>query len=367
MNDTKQVSFYQKLIVCLLTGIIANFSLGRISDSVSSQFERIILTTTAWIILIILVAFIFIWQYLDKRNKINSLSALAFIQATLIYFLAFDFTKWGLLKILHLHMTTSLGWMEMPLSMLSGVNQLSHFFGQSYPMVVTLGMCEIEGAILILFRKTRLLGAFILFVMVANIVLLDILYSILRPLPEACTLLCGVLYVALLDYEKIVTFFFKASNHIPKFNFTNQHLKNLLKVSAIIFPCILLIPNNKKQFRPNLTGKYEIKKMTLNGKEKEINPCSDSTFSTLYFDLGDNFVLTNSHFKKRQIGHFEFNESTRQFKNTWEYPKGFNDTLFAKVSALDTENKMTLAGIMGKDTLTMELLKVKVKSVSKTY
>jgi hypothetical protein len=67
------------------------------------------------------------------------------------------------------------------------------------------------------------------------------------------------------------------------------------------------------------------------------------------------------------VGHFEFDEATRQFKTIWRYPKGLNDTLFAKVSSLDNEHKMILSGIMGKDTLNIELLKKEVKSVSKTY
>ena len=264
-------------------------------------------------------------------------------------------------------MTTSLAWMEMPMTMLSGEQQLSHFFGQNYPMVVAFGICEITGAILILFRRTRLLGAFILIIMSANIALIDFLYGVKGPFPEACMLLCVSLYIAMQDYDKIVAFFFTASTALPKFNFKNQGFKNIIRASAIIIPMLILIPKYKVQFRSTLTGKYKIEKMTVNGKEQLADSCNNNIFSTIYFDLGDYFIFTSNDFNKKQIGHFEFNEATRQFKTTWQYPKGLSDTLFAKVSLPDKENRMTLSGIMGRDTLNMELLKREVKSAAKTY
>lgn len=264
-------------------------------------------------------------------------------------------------------MTTSLGWMEMPMTMLSGEQQLSHFFGQNYPMVIALGICEILGAILILIRKTRLLGASILFVMCANIALMDFLYGVKDPFPEVLLLLCVVVYIALQDYDKIKNFFFNANTNLPKFNIKNQLVKNIIRVSAIVIPLLILIPHYEVQFRPNLTGKYKVINMTVNRKELLLNSCSDTIFSNVYFDLGDNFVFMSNNFIHRKVGRFKFNETTRQFKTIWQYPKGLNDTLYGKISSLNEENKMTLSGIMGKDTLYMELLKMKVKSVSNTY
>ena len=368
MDKTIKVTFLHKTVVCLLTGILTAYTIKRFNPAyLPDWLPKISIPISIWIFLLASLLFIPIWHFQERKNKINSTSTLAFFQAVLIYFLAFDFTKWALLKFLHLHMTTSLGWMEMPMTMLSGEQQFSHFFGQNYPMVIALGICEIAGAILILFRKTRLLGAFILFVMSANIALMDFLYAVKDPFPEVLLLLCVVVYIALQDYDKMKNFFFQASTSLPKFNFKNQLFKNIIRISAIVIPLLILIPNYEVQFRPNLTGKYKIMKMTVNRKELLLNPCNDSIFSNVYFDLGDYFVFMSNNFINRQVGRFQFNEATRQFKTIWQYPKGLNDTLFAKISSLDKENKMTLSGIMGKDTLNFELLKIKVKSVSNTY
>ena len=368
MYKTKSVSFFHKIVICVLTGLLSSYTIKRFNPAYFPNWLPKILTPISiWLFLLASLLFIPVWGFQERKNKINSRSTLAFLQAVLIYFIAFDFTKWALLKFLHLHMTTSLGWMEMPMTMLSGEQQLSHFFGQNYPMVVAFGICEITGAIFILFRKTRLLGAFILFVMSANIALMDFLYGVKGPFPEVCLLLGAVTYIALLDYDKIVNFFFRASTSLPKFNFKNQFVKNTIRVSAIVIPLLILIPNYKVQFRSNLTGKYKITRMTVNGKELLLDSCNSHTFSNAYFDLGDYFVFASNDFNNRQVGHFEFNETTRQFKTIWQYPKGLNDTLFAKVSSLDKENKMTLSGIMGSDTLNIELLKKEVRSATKNY
>jgi hypothetical protein len=264
-------------------------------------------------------------------------------------------------------MTTSLGLMEMPMTMVSGEKQLSHFFGQSYPMVCFLGLAEILGALFILFRKTRLLGGVILLVMSANIIIIDILYKVHDPLGEAITLFIGVLYLVYQDKEKVMNFFFQANPSLPNFNYGNHILKNTLKLFAIIIPIILIIPFHRKKYRPTLTGKYNILKMTVNGKFKTIEQCSDTTFSKVYFDLGDFFILTNNNFTKRQVGHFTINEATRNFETTWQYPIGLNNNFKGKVTDLGNNNKMKLSGTMGQDTLEMEFEKMEVKNFNRTY
>ena len=368
MDSVKSVSFLHKIVVCLLAGLLTSYTIKRFNSSyLPDLLPKISTPIIIWLLVIGFILFIPIWQLQEKRNKINSVSTLGFLQAVLIYFLAFDFTKWALLKFLHLHMTTSLGWMEMPMTMLSGEQQVSHFFGQNYPMVVVFGICEITGAILILFRKTRLLGLFILFAMSANIVLMDFLYEVKDPLPEAFLLFCVVVYLMLLDYKKIADFFFKVTDTLPSINLKSKFIKNAIRLSAVIIPSLILIPHYQIQFRPNLTGKYKITTMTVNGKKVIPDACNDSVLSNVYFDFGDYFVFMSNNYINRKVGHFEFNKTTRQFKTIWQYPKGLNDTLFAKVSLLDKSNKMNLFGIMGKDTLNMQLLKQKVKSVITTY
>ncbi len=365
MENKKKVSLTQKIIACVLTAFVTAYPLARLNPNFfpNPVFARLL----AYLLFAVLITILLFWKLIQRQTKQSSHSILGLVNGILAFALAFHFTKWGLLKILRLHMTTSLGLMEMPMTMVSGEKQLSHFFGQSYPMVCILGLFEILGAIFILFRKTRLLGAMVLFVMTANIILIDVLYYVNGPLLEAITLLVGVLYLAYQDKEKIIDFFFSANVNLPKFNFNSSILKNALRLSAILIPIILLTPHYKTQYRQGLTGKYTIIKMAENGTEIAINPCSDSTFSKVYFDLGDFFIFTNDNFTKRQIGHFTINETTRTFETTWQYPTGIKGNFTGTVTRLDNKNRMKLTGIKGQDTLEMELEKMEVKNFNKTY
>lgn len=365
MDNTKKVSLTQKIIACVLTAFVTAYPLARLNPNFfpNTVSARLL----AYLLFAILISVLLFWKYIERKTKQSSHSILGLVNSILTFALAFHFTKWGLLKILRLHMTDSLGLMEMPMTMVSGDKQLSHFFGQSYPMVCILGLLEISGAIFILFRKTRLLGTMILFVMTANIILIDILYYVHDPLLEAITLLVGVIYLAYQDKEKVINFFFTANENLPKFTFNNTILKNILRLSAIIIPIILLTPHYRTQYRQGLTGKYNILKMTINGNNKIIDQYSDTTFSKVYFDLGDFFVFTNNSFTKRQIGHFKINETSRTFETTWQYPTDIKDNFKGTVTKLDNNNRMKLTGKMGQDTFEMELEKVEIKNFNKTY
>jgi hypothetical protein len=365
---TKKVSVFQKTIACFLTAIVAAYPLARLNpnfypSNISEQFLHFF----PGLLFGCLLLFPFLWSYIENKTNKNSQEILGLLNSFLAFALSFHFTKWGLLKILRIHMTTSLGLMEMPMTMVSGEKQLSHFFGQSYPMVCVLGIAEIAGAIFILFRRTRLLGAVILLVMAGNIIVIDVLYEVYNPLREAIVLFLGALYLLFQDKEKVFDFFFQASSNLPNFNFKNYTLKIALKLMALIIPVVILAPMYKKQYRPGLTGKYNITKMLVNGKAQEIDQQNESTFSKVYFDLGDFFIFTNNSFKKRQMGHFEINETTREFETTWTYPEGVKDKFKGKVTKLDKNNRMKLSGIMGKDTLNLELEKIEIKNFNRTY
>ena len=365
MNNSKKVSLTQKIIACVLTAFVTAYPLARLNPNFfpNTVSARLL----AYLLFAIIISVLLFWKYIERKIKQSSHSILGLVNSILTFALAFHFTKWGLLKILRLHMTDSLGLMEMPMTMVSGDKQLSHFFGQSYSMVCILGLLEISGAIFILFRKTRLLGTMILFVMAANIIIIDILYYVYDPLFEAITLLIGVLYLAYQDKEKILNFFFSANKNLPKFYFNSSILKNTLRLLAILIPMVILTPHYRTQYRQGLTGKYNIEKMTVNGKDKIIDQCSDTIFSKVYFDLGDFFIFTNNSFKKRQIGHFTIDEVTRTFETTWQYPTDIKDNFKGTVTTLDNNNRMKLTGKMGQDSYEMELEKVEIKNFNKTY
>ena len=104
MQKAKNVSLLHKIVVCILTAVLTTYTIKRFSpDYLPHWLPNITTTILFWFFLLTSVLFIPIWQYRERKNKINSIATLGFFQAVLIYFLAFDFTKWAFLKFLHFY------------------------------------------------------------------------------------------------------------------------------------------------------------------------------------------------------------------------------------------------------------------------
>lgn len=61
---------------------------------------------------------------------------------------------------------------------LSGFELTWIFFGYSYPYTLFIAFCQICGALLLFYNKTKLVGAAILYPITLNIILIDIFYKV---------------------------------------------------------------------------------------------------------------------------------------------------------------------------------------------
>ncbi len=107
----------------------------------------------------------------DKRDKIEILeNALSWIvvMAMLIY---------GGAKIIQFDGASEI---NTPVSELTGMQLMWAFYGHSKPFALTLGFFEITGGLLILFKKTRILGCLFTSTILVNVILQDIFYDINR-------------------------------------------------------------------------------------------------------------------------------------------------------------------------------------------
>ncbi len=65
-----------------------------------------------------------------------------------------------------------------PVSQLTGMQLMWAFYGYSKPFAIIIGVLEITGGILIIFRKTRLIACALLSTILVNIILQDIFYEV---------------------------------------------------------------------------------------------------------------------------------------------------------------------------------------------
>src|SRR5215472_2008584 len=90
------------------------------------------------------------------------------------YFCAFMLYTYGLSKLLHLQFNMSAELAPRPIGSLDGYQLTWFYFGYSRVYACVLGLTQVTGATLLLFRKTALLAALIMLPVMVNILLINI-------------------------------------------------------------------------------------------------------------------------------------------------------------------------------------------------
>jgi hypothetical protein len=90
------------------------------------------------------------------------------------YFCAFMLYTYGVSKLLHLQFNMSSELAQRPIGSLDGYQLTWFYFGYSRVYACVLGLTQVTGATLLLFRKTTLLAALIMLPVMANILLINI-------------------------------------------------------------------------------------------------------------------------------------------------------------------------------------------------
>jgi hypothetical protein len=86
--------------------------------------------------------------------------------------------------------------LSKPIQDLSGFELTWYYFGYSYSFAVIIALVQIIGGILLLINKTKLIGAMMIFPILANIILIDFFFNIPRgALANAIVYFCCICLV----------------------------------------------------------------------------------------------------------------------------------------------------------------------------
>lgn len=358
----EQKSFSKNVFACLLASLIAGASFTR---SVNFFFSDIIpipvVIGLAILFFLATIVFCFVWYWKEKNNTIDSEKTLALWQGLLRYSLAYELCTIGWQKIFHLQFVTPLAKLDNPLSSFTPIDLMWAFFGQSYSFVLIIGFSQIIGSVLLLFSRTRLFAVFLLLPVMINIVLIDFLYEIQPgPMALATLLTCGVLYFLFIEYDRLKVFFFLSKNELPSIQMNSYLIKNVIRLSVAIIPLVIILTS--KRLAPFVyqktalpTGRYEVRELSINHQDIALKNGCDSLLTLVY--LKDDVVFQFGDVQKRMIGRYTFDESTKQMKAIWHYPRNRigADTLNATVSRKG--NDLIIDGKLGNNLVRMELIK----------
>jgi len=208
-----------------------------------------------------------IWSIIDRKRK--SYNRLQFFYFAFIrYYLAISLLVYGLAKVMKVQFPDpDMTNLMRPLGNLSPMGLLWSFMGYSKTYNLFTGTAEVLGSLLILYRRTTLLGALIIIAVMSNVVMLNFTYRVNVKIISCHLLFMSVLLVVP-NIKRLANFFIfnrptAVESEIILFKKPYQH--RLYLVVKIIFIAYLLVFNIDRQIENQ--NKYGYGKPTspLNG------------------------------------------------------------------------------------------------------
>ncbi len=180
-----------------------------------------------------------VWSCFNKKEK-NYDTLLHYFLIFIRYYLAMSMISYGYAKVFYNQFgAPGLGRLLQPYGDSSPMGIAWTFIGASKPYTVFSGLAELTGGVLLLFRRTTLLGSIISFSVMLNVMMLNFcydvpvkLYSTQLVILSLIVIACNgnVLWSALWSHKATEAEYYK-----PLFQ------KKIVKIAALIIKCIVVI------------------------------------------------------------------------------------------------------------------------------
>jgi hypothetical protein len=207
-----------------------------------SWLPPIVVFSLVGIVLLSTLLFPFIWQYLEQRHRIDSEKVYGFLYSAIRYCVAFNIASFGWKKFYGLQFIVPTEIASLPMNQQSGEWLTWFYFGHSEAFGIIIAVVQIAGGYLLLFRRTLLIGALILFALLSNLTLINIFYQMnAGALVQSIVLTIGVLFLIALEYKKLIVFFLNTKSTLPSLSFNSVFAKNSIRLSAIVLSLLFTI------------------------------------------------------------------------------------------------------------------------------
>ena len=128
------------------------------------------------------------------------------------YLCAFLLYMYGMSKLAHTQFHLPAAIAERPIGSLTGYELTWYYYGYSRIYACILGLTQVAGATLLLFRKTAFLGAAMMLPVMGNILLINIFILVNDYGPEfmATLILCSLLVILWYERDALVSTFWES-------------------------------------------------------------------------------------------------------------------------------------------------------------
>lgn len=345
----QQVSFFQKLLTCFLTGLVLSavfLVLGRTLPT-SLVIPEVVFGLCGLSLLLGLI-YPLIWQRKSRKSPDSVGAELAFWQGVIRYGLAFNISIFGFKKIFGQQFIVPYFMYDEKLGDLSGEWLTWHYFGFSYPFGLIVAAFQIGGSVLLLFSRTRLLGVTLLLPVLLNILFINVFYG-LNPgaTLQSLILSLGLVYLLLLDYRCLMQFFLPASGGLGHSGLSVAFRKNGLRFLMIFIPFALTFSTYYTDARsPNIRGTYVLKAA----------PNSDSTLTKVYFER-DGVCCFVYGANQKHNGRYSYNGDNHELSIQFQAANNGQDTFAGQALLNENGQSLHLVGRLAGEELELNLLR----------
>jgi hypothetical protein len=241
---------------------------------------------------IILVLSSAISFFLFRRKMLNKELFIHRLRRFFCYFLSFIFFGYGFAKVFGNQFSMFTFIADKPLSELNGFEWTWLYFSYSYVYGLFIAFSQFTGAILLVFNRTKYIGALLLVPVIVNIIFIDYCYHIGNDVK-----VISVFYLLVLVYilqpvleplfHLLVVKSATAGSRLIQGNLKYAILKVLL-VFAIIFNSFFFNDKLKMQehFSQPVTGVWKTENVFINNKTYPGDEANDSVPNKIYFEKG---------------------------------------------------------------------------------
>jgi len=360
------IPFYRKFLICFITGLVGAMTILRIATRLA--FEAgvdphrtpvpVIAAVPALIVFLTGLIYPFIWQSQGRSSNRQAGSGdpadpakWVTMRFLLCYGIAIDLAMIGLQKWFGLQAHLHIALLDGPLSGFSGEDLSWAYFGRSPAFFNVIGGLQIAGSLLLVFRRTKLLGVFILLPVMTNICLMNYFYHFYPgELAQAVALLLGLLFLLLEEYGRLRSFFFppdpQGSDPRPGIPGTLARL-SVGYIPLLLITCFFHLPEKDPAH-----GKYKVTGLWIDDKPVNLENCGDSVLTTAYLDEGHDCLFEYNSRQRWLIGNYDLDRQAHQLQIIWHYPAHVHNTLVARVT--DIPGGLGLDGRMGSAHIRMD-------------
>ena len=350
----QQVSFFQKLLTCFLTGLVLSavfLVLGRTLPA-SWVIPEVVFGGCGLSLLLGLV-YPLIWQRKARKFPESVGAELDLWQSVIRYGLAFNISIFGFKKIFGQQFIVPYFMYDEKLGDLSGEWLTWHYFGFSYPFGLIVATFQIGGSVLLLFYRTRLLGVTLLLPVLLNILFINVFYG-LNPgaTLQSLILSLGLVYLLLLDYRRLMQFFLPTSGAQVLSGLSVALRNNGLRFLMIFIPFALTFAAYYTETIPqNIRGTYVHKAapVSLQGN-------ANSLLTKVYFERNGMCCFVYGAAQKHN-GRYTYNGANNELLIHFEDGKNGLDTMEGQALLRQDGQSLHLVGRLKGAAIDLNLLR----------